>query len=94
MQSSSQIATTNKPTSKCFTGRMPFLTPNTVGVYEINIRDVFDLFCFELYRGQGKVLLRPRPRPKTGLGKAEDDDDPIAPSATTGIKTLQSFSYN
>ena len=28
MQSSSQIITTNKPTSSFFTGRMPFLSPN------------------------------------------------------------------
>ena len=28
MQSSSQITTTNKPTSSFFTGRMPFLSPN------------------------------------------------------------------
>ena len=28
MQSSSQIITTNKPTSSFFTGRMPFLTPS------------------------------------------------------------------
>ena len=28
MQSSSQIITTNKPTPSCFTGRMPFLSPN------------------------------------------------------------------
>ena len=28
MQSSSQIITTNKPTSSYFTGRMPFLSPN------------------------------------------------------------------
>ena len=28
MQSSSQIITTNKPTSSLFTGRMPFLSPN------------------------------------------------------------------
>jgi len=28
VQSSSQIITTNKPTSRFFTGRMPFLSPN------------------------------------------------------------------
>jgi len=28
VQSSSQIITTNKPTSSFFTGRMPFLSPN------------------------------------------------------------------
>jgi len=28
LQSSSQIITTNKPTSSFFTGRMPFLSPN------------------------------------------------------------------
>ena len=28
MQNSSQIITTNKPTSSCFSGRMPFLSPN------------------------------------------------------------------
>jgi len=28
VQSTSQIITTNKPTSSSFTGRMPFLSPN------------------------------------------------------------------